>query len=240
MWRRFVALGDSLTEGVGDPGPDGRLRGWADRLAAGLAGEGFDYYNLARLGTRTRAVRVHELPRALELGPDLASVVTGMNDALAPSLDVDALRADLAATVGPLKATGAFVFTAAVPETTPALRLVPGAARRRIEARLAQVRGVIHDVAAAHDVLCFDMDDLPRGFELGICSIDGLHPNARGHLLMAQIVAERLSEHCGTTIELTADSDSWLRSGTRHLRWLTTGGYLRRHPMARLAREARS
>ena len=44
-WKRYVALGDSFTEGVGDPRPGGRERGWADRVAESLAGPdktGFD------------------------------------------------------------------------------------------------------------------------------------------------------------------------------------------------------
>jgi len=38
-WRRFVAIGDSFTEGLNDFLPDGRLRGWADLVAARLAAE---------------------------------------------------------------------------------------------------------------------------------------------------------------------------------------------------------
>jgi hypothetical protein len=34
---RFVAIGDSFTEGVGDVLPDGRERGWAD-----IAAQGYD------------------------------------------------------------------------------------------------------------------------------------------------------------------------------------------------------
>ncbi len=33
MWERYVAVGDSFTEGIGDIGPDGVPRGWADRFA---------------------------------------------------------------------------------------------------------------------------------------------------------------------------------------------------------------
>ncbi len=38
-WHRFVAIGDSYTEGVGDPEPRslGGLRGWADRVAEELS-----------------------------------------------------------------------------------------------------------------------------------------------------------------------------------------------------------
>src|SRR5690606_22139185 len=46
-WHRFVALGDSLTEGLGDPGADGLERVWADRLALLLAARGgLRYANL--------------------------------------------------------------------------------------------------------------------------------------------------------------------------------------------------
>ena len=37
MTIRYVAIGDSFTEGVGDEYPDGTPRGWADRLAEKLA-----------------------------------------------------------------------------------------------------------------------------------------------------------------------------------------------------------
>lgn len=235
-WRRYAALGDSLTEGVGDPGPDGRLRGWADRLAEGLACEGFEYHNLARLGARTRDVRAKQLPLAEELEPDLVSVVTGMNDALAPALDLDALHEDLEMVVVRLRALGAFVFTATLPETPPALRVVPPGVRRPMEARLHDVSTVISRVARDNDVLCFDVDDFPGGFRLAIASIDGLHPNARGHLWIARTVAQRLSQIAGRAIEVPGECDSWATTGIRHLRWLATGGYLRRRPWDRAVR----
>ena len=50
-YQRYVAIGDSWTEGVGDPDetrPNG-VRGWADRVAEALAArrEDFRYANLA-------------------------------------------------------------------------------------------------------------------------------------------------------------------------------------------------
>lgn len=58
MIGSYVAIGDSFTEGLGDPREDGTLRGWADRLAEGLAqswnltepSEHFRYANLAIRG----------------------------------------------------------------------------------------------------------------------------------------------------------------------------------------------
>ena len=48
----FVALGDSFTEGMDDPAPNGTYVGWADRLAGMISTrqEGFRYANLAIRG----------------------------------------------------------------------------------------------------------------------------------------------------------------------------------------------
>lgn len=201
-----------------------------------MAVEGFEYFNLARLGARTHDVLEKQLPQAEELRPDVASVVTGMNDALAPSLDVDALRADLDAIVTRLDGLGAFVFTACLPDSAPALRLVPRPVRQRVESRLHEVNSVIRGVAQDNDILCFGAADFPGGFGLAISSIDGLHPNARGHLRLAQVVATRLARHAGRDIEVSGECDSWTTTGVRHLRWLASGGYLRRRPFGRVAR----
>ena len=83
-YRRFVALGDSTTEGLMDLNPDGTIRGWADRLAERLADDEPDlrYANLAVRGKLARQVRDEQLEAALALQPDLASVLSGLNDML--------------------------------------------------------------------------------------------------------------------------------------------------------------
>ena len=53
-WRRMVAIGDSFTEGIGDPipGTSDDHRGWADRVAEVLGAQvdDFAYANLAVRG----------------------------------------------------------------------------------------------------------------------------------------------------------------------------------------------
>ena len=51
-FSRFIALGDSMTEGMCDEFVDGKYRGWADRVADTLASEdpNFSYVNLAIRG----------------------------------------------------------------------------------------------------------------------------------------------------------------------------------------------
>ena len=81
MIGSYVAVGDSFTEGVGDPGPDGAFVGWADRFAVLLADrrpEGdFGYTNLAVRGKLLDQIVEDQLPRAAEMAPDLVSFCAG-------------------------------------------------------------------------------------------------------------------------------------------------------------------
>jgi len=88
---RFVAIGDSFTEGVGDAHPDGRTRGWADLVAQGWAdagGEPIDYANLAIRGKLVWPIVNEQLERALALSPTHLSFNGGGNDVLRPRTKV--------------------------------------------------------------------------------------------------------------------------------------------------------
>jgi lysophospholipase L1-like esterase len=84
---RFVAIGDSFTEGVGDELPDGRVRGWADLVAEGWArssGEAVEYANLAIRGRLIWPIVEQQLEPALALKPTHLSFNGGGNDMLRP------------------------------------------------------------------------------------------------------------------------------------------------------------
>src|SRR5262245_17184984 len=80
-WRRLVVVGDSTAEGIGDPVDGYCMLGWADRVAAELAGAapGLVYRNLGCWDLRTAQVRAAQLDPALALSPDLAVVACGGN-----------------------------------------------------------------------------------------------------------------------------------------------------------------
>jgi lysophospholipase L1-like esterase len=86
---RYVALGDSFTEGVGDDRPDGTVRGWADLVAEGLAASGARvlYANLAIRGRLLGPIIEQQLEPALALGPTLVTFNGGGNDMLRPRSD---------------------------------------------------------------------------------------------------------------------------------------------------------
>ncbi|PZT92351.1 MAG: SGNH hydrolase, partial [Gordonia sp. (in: high G+C Gram-positive bacteria)] len=117
-FKRFVAIGDSFAEGVGDVEPrcPNGVRGWADRVAEVMAREDpeFRYANLAIRGRLLPAVLGEQLEPALAMKPDLATICAGANDLLRPSVDIDALIESYDAAVGRLQDAGATViaFTA--------------------------------------------------------------------------------------------------------------------------------
>lgn len=95
---RYVALGDSFTEGIGDELPDGTARGWADLVAQGLAdatGRPISYANLAIRGRLLGPIIEQQLAPALALAP-AATLVTfngGGNDMLRPGTDIASIAA---------------------------------------------------------------------------------------------------------------------------------------------------
>ena len=132
-YQRYVAIGDSFTEGVGDPDParPNGLRGWADRVAevlADRAGPEFGYANLAIRGRKLHAIIAEQLDAAIALEPDLVTVYAGANDILRPRVDLDALAADYDRALGRLAATGArlLVWTAFDPGGSAIYRPVRG------------------------------------------------------------------------------------------------------------------
>ena len=92
-WSRYVALGDSFTEGVGDPESrsPGGLRGWADRVAEELSvgHEDFAYANLAVRGLLLEQILDQQAGPALALKPDLITLSGGGNDLVFRGTDPD-------------------------------------------------------------------------------------------------------------------------------------------------------
>ena len=132
----FVALGDSFSEGVGDPYPDGTgyggpgYRGWADRFAERLAADRPDlrYANLAVRGRLVGQVVAEQVPRAVVMAPDLVSIAAGGNDLLRPRADPDALAQTFDAAIAQLQAASreVLVFTGFDPHAFPLIRLIRG------------------------------------------------------------------------------------------------------------------
>lgn len=200
MYHRFVALGDSQTEGIGDGDEIRGYRGWADRLADRLAELNPDlrYANLAVRGKLAREVRAEQLAPALALRPDLATVVAGVNDLLRRRFDVAEVIGHVEAMFAALTAAGARVATLTFPnigKITPLARpLVP-----RVIAYNAGIRAA----AARHDVRVVETFPIAVTTDARIWSRDRLHASPLGHTRIAASMAHAL--------DLPGSDDSWTR-----------------------------
>jgi lysophospholipase L1-like esterase len=180
----FAALGDSITLGIGDPVRDGRTwRGWAALLADGLTDP--ELHILAVSGACARQIEREQLPRALGVRPDIASVIFGINDTLRPGFDPEQIERSAAHTVGALRAAGAEVLTMRLPDAGRMLGL-PGAIARPLARRTQAVNLVLDAVSARFGTLHFDAAATPETYDKQMWAVDRLHPNERGHRMIAR------------------------------------------------------
>ena len=188
-YMRYVAIGDSTTEGLEDPYPDGSgYRGWADRLAERMAaaGPGLLYANLAVRGKLARQVREEQLDAALALGPDFATVVAGLNDTLRPRCDLDVTSGHLDAMIGALRAQGATVATMTFPDPV-AVNPLARVARARVFAFNERLR----EIAERRGALIVDFERAGRG-DRRLWHSDRLHANPDGHARIAEAFADAI------------------------------------------------
>jgi lysophospholipase L1-like esterase len=187
--ERYVAIGDSSTEGWTDPDGAGGLRGWADRLAERVARFEGDllYANLGVRGKRTREIRDEQLAPALALRPDLVTLFSGTNDVIARRFDAAAVAADLAAMHEAIRASGATLLTFTLPDLTP---VMPAA--RFVAPRLAALNAAVRTISAASGARLVDFAAHPVATDPRLWDDDRLHANSEGHARIAAALAHAL------------------------------------------------
>lgn len=199
MFSRFVALGDSPTEGMNDPGPSGVLRGWADRLAERLAQLNPDlrYANLAVRGKRSDQVLAEQLATAVSLQPDLASVEVGVNDALRPRFDPDQVARRIQEILHTLADAGARVLVFTLPDPSPFMPV-----GRMLRPRLHVLNEAIRETAWDMGAALLDLGAYPITSDPRLWSEDRLHGNPLGHERVAEAAAQALGLP-GSSLEWT-------------------------------------
>lgn len=191
IYHRYVALGDSTTEGVDDPyvfGVD-HYRGWADRLAEKLAAltPDFLYANLAIRGRKIGQIREEQLEPALAMQPDLASVVGGVNDVLRRHVDIDWIGEQMRAMQSALIQGGATVVSMTLPDISDSVRVA-----RMFSERIHAYNDTMRAVASETGALLADLAADPNAGHPTFWSIDRLHANSVGHRRIAEAVASVL------------------------------------------------
>ena len=195
-YTRFVAIGDSQTEGLWDGDDTVGVVGYADRLAVMVDAQhpGLLYANLAVRGATIGDVLKKQLDRALSLQPDLICACAGMNDVLRPGRAFDkALRdvdhmydrlAEYQRRAGP----AVTVLTTTFPDIRASF--LPG----RIQAaRVVRLNALIRAAAARHGFGLIELDKAPSMRRLDTWSPDRMHGSSVGHARFAAAAAEVLA-----------------------------------------------
>ncbi|MBU8869092.1 SGNH/GDSL hydrolase family protein [Paenarthrobacter aromaticivorans] len=188
--RRYVALGDSFTEGVGDPSnvlPNG-VRGWADRVAEKLAKAqpGWEYANLAVRSKRLRHIIDEQLEPALGMEPTLITLYAGGNDILDFGTDMDALLTDYEMLVARLAGTGATVVLFTGFDVKVSAVLEPFKKRNTLYNQKVRELATKYG-AILVDYWCFDAYKDSR-----MWAPDRLHMSKAGHKYLAAQVLDHL------------------------------------------------
>ncbi|OSM43844.1 SGNH/GDSL hydrolase family protein [Nesterenkonia sp. PF2B19] len=222
--KRFVALGDSFTEGVGDidPSSPNDCRGWADRVAAQLIANdsSWGYANLAIRGKKLTQVIEEQLEAALAMEPTLVTLYAGGNDILRPAVNIDGLMARYRLAAQKLVDTGARVvlFTGFDSAKAPLFNMTRG--------RTAIYNEHVRKIADDFDTDLVDFWHMKQFQDWRYWDVDRMHLGIAGHTEMAKQVLEVLGETDEiedpeidelppqTLVERTVDHVSW---GREHL-----------------------
>jgi len=211
-------MGDSFTEGVGDPRPDGTLRGWADRFASALADQNPElrYANLAIRGRRFNRVVAEQVPAALAMEPDLVSFAAGGNDLLRPTFELRPMIERFDDVVAGFRAAGADVIVFRFADLSRRLPL-----RRIVHRRVRALNEAVVQVGERHGAHVVDMFSDAILADSRAWADDRLHLSALGHGRVASLALGRLGLPAApiTEPEVPAAELSWLSARRADVRW---------------------
>jgi len=196
-WKRYVALGDSLTEGLCDDSRQapGELRGWADRLSMLLIGSGGQQFGAppkrlryANLAVRSRTVAdllERQVPHAIALRADLVTVLIGANDVALSGRHPERIAERIQEGVARLRATGADVLI-----VTPFV--APWPLLRILNRRTIRLAAELHRVAAETGSMLLDFTRDPDRVDERMWAADRVHLSSYGHRMLSYRAAAAL------------------------------------------------
>ncbi|ALQ68079.1 lipase [Bacillus thuringiensis] len=186
MWKRFVAIGDSFTEGIGDEVEGIALKSWVDHFVQ-LCVNDIEYANFAKRGLVTQEIRSQQLEKALTFNPDLVSLIAGANDVLKGRWNHNAYKNDMEFMINTLSKTGADIMIANLPDFTVRL---PFASEKKqiIKEQLLEANDVIRSLSREYKLHHVDFWSHPLVNDNTLWSKDLIHPNSKGYVKVAELI----------------------------------------------------
>jgi len=199
-FERYVAIGDSSTEGLNDPDGCGGYRGWSRRLAAHVAEAqgGLLYANLGVRGLTTREILDQQLAFAVAMEPDLVTMFSGTNDVIGAKFNPVAIAHDMEHMQGTFILRGATVLTFTLPDLTPIMPIA-----RWLAPRIRAMNDAVRTATTRTGATLIDFALYRVAADARLWHEDRIHANAAGHARIADALAFALG--------LPGTDDSWTR-----------------------------
>ncbi|MCU5037093.1 SGNH/GDSL hydrolase family protein [Bacillus cereus] len=190
MWKRFVAIGDSFTEGIGDEVEGIALKSWVDHFVQ-LCEKDIEYANFAKRGLVTEEIRLQQLEKALTFNPDLVSLIAGANDVLKGRWNHDVYKNDMEFMIDTLSKAGADIIIANLPDFTVRL---PFAFEKKqvIKEQLLEANEVIRSLSREYKLHHVDFWNHHLVNDNTLWSKDLIHPNSKGYVKVAELIFSSL------------------------------------------------
>lgn len=199
-FERYVAIGDSSTEGLNDPDGSGGYRGWSRRLAARIADAqgGLLYANFGVRGLTTREILDQQLEPAASMQPDLVTIFSGTNDVIRLQFDAHSIACDVEHMQRTFIENGATVLTFTLPDLTPVMPIA-----RWIAPRIQAMNDAVRTATERTGAILLDFASYPVATDPRLWHEDRIHANATGHA--------RIAAGMAFALELPGTDDAWGR-----------------------------
>lgn len=202
-WQQYVALGDSFTVGTGDAVNGIAPLSATDQLAVILqrTRTDFRYSNLARPSLTSTEIRTEQLEFALELQPDLVSIVGGGNDILSRAWNPERFEKEMYSMFEPFVRKGATLITATLPHF-PMITSLPIPIGQRLKRNIDNANIIIQRLAKELGGACLNMGPTYIPYNPAHWSTDGIHPNTLGYCEISRRLISCIEQHADVKIRL--------------------------------------
>ncbi|PFU93904.1 lipase [Bacillus anthracis] len=190
MWKRFVAIGDSFTEGIGDEVEGIALKSWVDHFVE-LCAFDIEYDNFAKRGLVTNEIRSQQLEKALTFKPDLVSLIAGANDVLKGRWNHQAYKNDMEFMIDKLSKTDADIIIANLPDFTVRLPF-SSEKKQKLKEQLLEANEVILSLSREYKLHYIDFWNNHLVNDNMLWSTDFIHPNSKGYVKVAELIFNSL------------------------------------------------
>jgi lysophospholipase L1-like esterase len=187
-----VALGDSVTLGIGDSTQaDVVGAGWAAHFAHAVGAS--EFVNLAANGTRARDLGVTQVPSALMVRPDIVLMTVGGNDVLRGDFCPAEITTHLADAIARFERPGREIIMIGL-DRISAFSVLGRHVSTVMGRRIGQANAAIIAAAAGTRVHLIDGAEVFGRLGDAAWHIDRIHPSPEGHRALAAAASQRVGD----------------------------------------------